>query len=176
MLLGWMPSTAVSTSSRAPSESFVCQPDRGSKVRFNATATPRAGVAERSKQQRNRDVTANPHTPAVDDDDHRTSAAAGLRWLYLRASLTPAPLIVNHAATGLHPRVSSRSAPIAMCATTTSRPRRCRGARRGSGSDDRCDLALTTALTVVAPTSTGCAVSVILLSGRRFEEKHAHNP
>jgi hypothetical protein len=137
---------------------------------------PAGGVAERSKQQRDRDVTANPNTPAVDDDDHRTSAAAGLRWLYLRASLTPAPLIVNHAATGLHPRVSSRSAPIAMCAVTMSRPRRCRGARSGPGGGGRCDHALKTGLNGVAPTSTGCAVSVILLSGRRFEEKHAHNP
>jgi hypothetical protein len=37
------PCTADSTSSRTPSESFVCQADRGNTARFNATATPRAG-------------------------------------------------------------------------------------------------------------------------------------
>src|ERR1700761_2625141 len=54
---------------------------------------PAGGVAERSKQQRDRDVTADPHTLAVDDDDHRASAVAGVGRLYPRVSLTPAPLI-----------------------------------------------------------------------------------
>jgi hypothetical protein len=151
----------------------LCQPSGpGEQGSVQRHGDPGGGVAARSKRQRDRDVIANPHTPAVDDDDHRTSAAAGLGPSYPRASLTPAPLIGQSCCGGLAP-ASVASAPITTCATTTSRPHRCRGARPGPGGGDRCDLALMTGQNVVARTSTGSPVSAIVLPGRKFEEKQA---
>ena len=99
------------STSRAPSESVVCQAVRGSTSRFNATATPAGGVVERSKQQRDRDVVANPHTPAVDGDDHhilprRLGLDRRTREYRSRQLLQ----LVNDAAAALH-RVSPRPAP-----------------------------------------------------------------
>src|SRR3984957_3243646 len=93
MLLAWVPVHRREHIESGPVGKLYLPSGPGKQGSVQRHCDPARGVAERSKQQRDRDVTANPHTPAIDDDDHRTSTAAGLPRLYPRVSLTPAPLI-----------------------------------------------------------------------------------
>src|ERR1700722_1879113 len=93
MLLAWVPVHRREYIESGPVGKLCLPSGPGKQGSVQRHCDPARGVAERSKQQRDRDVTANPHTPVVDDDDHGTSAAAGLLRLYPRVSLTPAPLI-----------------------------------------------------------------------------------
>src|ERR1700722_20347025 len=93
MLLAWVPVHRREHIESGPVGKLCLPSGPGKQGSVQRHCDPAGGVAERSKQQRDRDVTANPHTPAVDDDDHQTSAAAGLPLRYSRVSLTPAPLM-----------------------------------------------------------------------------------
>ena len=65
--------TAISTRSRAPSTSGICQDDLGSTVESARPRDAPVGVAERAQQRCNGGVLVHLHTLVVDGDDHRAT-------------------------------------------------------------------------------------------------------